>query len=141
MEEVYEIRYHYWHKTRYIKMQWLISVINASQQKGRFRYLNLDNQKVCANAFQELLGMNKNTYSRAKKLSNNKKKITVSCKNPRNPDDSLLHAISWLVKYGNFYGDRMPNSNDILLPYRTIKRHVFKKIFSGNEGNQQKSCQ
>lgn len=41
-------------------------------------------------------------------------------------NENSLTAINWLEDYASFYGDRMPNSGDVKLPYKARKPSVYQ---------------
>lgn len=41
-------------------------------------------------------------------------------------ENSVL-LINWLEDYGTYHGDRMPDSTDVLLPYKSVKIDLFRK--------------
>ena len=78
---------------------------------------------VCKKAFMSLLHINKNLMTMCRKhvkgdlLSQTSTFRTLSMKS--------LQCMTWIEEYASYYGDRMPNNENILLPYRTTKISVY----------------
>lgn len=125
---VREMRRSYWSHSKAARMQLLKHFISQSQRRGHFRFIFHPDFGVtlCSRAFQQLLNVNKNTFSRAISMEQ-KDALSIPTKKPRDMCDNSLLAIVWLEDYGTFYGDRMPDSNKIMLPYKTKKTALYRQ--------------
>lgn len=123
---VMSVRDRYWSKTRQCRAQWLTQTIRTSQKRGKFYYMTLDTGKqVCQKAFMNIMNVNKNSLTKCKRLSSDG---AVASKGAgiRDFSSQRITTISWLEDYSSFYGDRMPDSVSVLLPYKTLKDSVYE---------------
>lgn len=119
------LRYRYWSKSQLHRNQWLIQAVSNSDFRGRFRYLTMDNgQQVCCSAFLKIYHINKNKLTKCTGL-HEQGAISSRGKRPRPLTTATINAVAWLEDYASFYGDRMPHSADILLPYKTQKQVLY----------------
>ena len=52
----------------------------------------------------------------------------TSCgRRPKSCSRPVLEAINWIEHYASVHGDRMPDSNKVMLPYRTEKFSLFRR--------------
>ncbi|XP_053389791.1 uncharacterized protein LOC128552757, partial [Mercenaria mercenaria] len=124
-ELVKRLRYIYWTMPSKQRKEFVISKLTSAQRIGRFTFVFLDNgQGICLKAFEHAFHINKNFITRQKELA----KTGAMSSSPviREKSVKSLECIAWLESYATMFADRMPNSRDILLPYKTIKRHVYE---------------
>ena len=89
--------------------------------------MRLDTGKeVCQRAFCALLRLDKNTITNARKKSDRSAKASV-IRSEKSFSKKTIQAMNWFEDFAKAYGDRMPNTKDILLPYKTRKVCVFEK--------------
>ena len=123
--DIYRIRERFWTMSRYMQSQYLIQTVSQKKVDGRYTYLRLDNGLiVCKRAFGIILNIDKKRFTAVNKLNKRQAKAAAD-KLPRSVTVSTLSAMTWLQKYAKERGDRMPHSNDILLPYKTTKIAVY----------------
>lgn len=118
-------RYRFWTKSIDQRKQWLIHTFESGVKKGHFTFLPIDNKMVCTFAFRNMYGISKNMLSSCKRLYN-KGEIASKGRKLRGQTEKTVEAINWLEVYASTYGDRMPNSDDILLPIKTLKDQIYK---------------
>ncbi|XP_053405148.1 uncharacterized protein LOC128558898 [Mercenaria mercenaria] len=123
---VRELRNSFWFHSKTMRMQLLKYYISHSKKKGIFRFIHVEQFTLCSKAFCSVFWVNKNTLSRAIQM-NSKNVATVPGKNPRDMSEKTLLLINWLEDYGTYHGDRMPDTVDILLPYKTVKTDLYWK--------------
>jgi hypothetical protein len=122
-ETIKVLRYGYWSKNQKQRAQFLIQTLQKNDKKS-FRLEN--DLQVCKKAFMTILQISKNQISMCSKHA-------IEGNNPpyrrsfRSTTPKTLQCMNWLEQYATLYGDRMPNSRNILLPYRTAKLHVYHK--------------
>lgn len=132
---VHALRYRFWSKNRQMRAQWLIQTIKIGKKFGRFLKLRTDDGiNVCSKAFLALYKLNKNMLGHCRQLAN-KDAVALKTKKPRTVSSPVIQCISWFENYVSCSGDRMPDSNSILLPYRTSKLAVYNSYCKANEGN------
>jgi hypothetical protein len=121
------LRREFWVNSRTVRMQILKYYLSVSTKIGKFRFLTVGNGiTLCSKAFLGIYGINKNTFSRAIEM-NLKNVVSTKGKKPRDKSQNTLLLITWLEDFATYHGDRMPNSKDILLPYKTVKMGVYMK--------------
>ncbi|XP_052820902.1 uncharacterized protein LOC128246640 [Mya arenaria] len=108
----------FWEKPQFDRKKKLRMYLLDTNKEGRFTYIFYNKKKLCVNSFLKLLRINKNNFY----LSNND-----FAPKGKSKDARTLNDINWLENCASFYGDRMPNSNDILLPYKTVKESIYTK--------------
>jgi hypothetical protein len=126
---VRDLRNAFWLNSKTMRMQLLRSYIFNSHKYGKYRFLKVEQMKLCSKAFRIVLHINKNTFSLALQMSE-KNIATIPGKKPRDMSEKTLQLMSWLEEYSTYHGDRMPDTSDILLPYRTIKSDLYYKYVS-----------
>ncbi|XP_053381348.1 uncharacterized protein LOC128549110 [Mercenaria mercenaria] len=126
-KSVRELRQSFWTNSRTVRMQLLKYYISHSTTSGKFKYIPISsNLQVCSKAFLIIYRVNKNTFSRAIDMDR-RDVASLPGKKPRDSSEKTLILINWLEDYGTYHGDRMPDSGDVLLPYRTKKTSLFEK--------------
>lgn len=123
--DIFNLRTEYWTKARSGKQSFLIWLLKESHFLGKKRIFSINKKSVCTKAFLKLLRINKNTLSRAVSLKN-RNAITGSAKKPRTVTKETLNAINFLDWYSKYYGDKMPHSNEVLLPYVITKKQIYE---------------
>ena len=125
IDTILKMRQSFWIKAYHERISWMSSKVGMSQKLGKFTYVFLDNgQGVCLKAVQNILHINKNTLTKARRNSRNN--VLASFPTMRGIQTQSIECISWLETYASMYGDRIPNSKDILLPFKTLKKHVYE---------------
>ena len=117
-------RYRFWTKSVEQRKQWLVHTLQSGQQKGHFNFLHIDNKIICTFALKNIYGLNKNMLSKCKLLSE-KGDVASKGRKLRGVTEKTVVAINWFETYASTYGDRMPNSDQILLPIKTLKEQVY----------------
>ena len=126
VRDIYNIRERYWTHSRRSQSQILIHAVSQGYKDGRFTFLTLDNgKKVCQLAFLQILRVNKNALTGAKKLCKRGAKTTPG-KTPKSPSEKSTKTMSWFEQYVELHGDKMPDARDVLLPYKTTKVGVYE---------------
>lgn len=133
------LRLSYWSQSVLFRRQLLKLYVKRSYIKGKHRYINVDsNCDVCSRAFLYVLRINKNALSNAIKACEKDHENTPG-RCPRKVNENTLLTINWLEDYASFYGDRMPNSEDVMLPYKFRKLSVYKSYLADSSVNSQVS--
>ena len=128
--DIFNLRERYWSKSRQAQAQFLVHSASMKVRNGRFTYIRLDTGKeVCQRAFCSLLRVNKNALTSARKQSKRDAKAGTT-KSEKTISKKVIQTMNWFEDFAKVYGDRMPNTKDILLPYKTRKVCVFEKYKS-----------
>ena len=114
-------RYKFWSKPYVQRQNFLIDKMKA----GENGFIIHDSLSMCKKAFCIMFGINKNTMTKCRRLLKDKKESCVG-RNLYGHSEKVIMALDWLEQYATHHGDRMPDSQNILLPYRTTKVHVFE---------------
>ncbi|XP_053380244.1 uncharacterized protein LOC128548795 [Mercenaria mercenaria] len=126
MRDIYQFREMYWIKSKSERFSWLISVIKDAEQSGKSRMLYLTREVVvCTEAFIDILRISRGAYFKAVKL-NKDNRMTIHLNEPRKQSKQTIEAIVWFQEYSQFYGDRMPHKEDVLLPYKSRKQDIYQ---------------
>jgi hypothetical protein len=136
IKTVRELRSIFWNNAKTVRMQFLKYYISHSEKCGKFRFLKVDKLTLCSKAFCVLYRIDKNTFSRGLAMER-KNTATVVGKQPREISGQSLNLMNWLEDYGTYHGDRMPDTKDVLLPYKSVKTDLYWKynIETQNCGN------
>ena len=82
--------------------------------------------RICSKAFRDIYGIQKNFFY--KYLTKFKNGAVAAGKDRcQFPSSTYNRAMTWLQEFATDYGDRMPHTQDILLPYKTRKLSVWEK--------------
>ena len=121
------LRFKYWTKQRSARRQWLLERIKASRHSKSKPLFVVEEAGValCQRGFMSLYGVSKYTYYNIKQEAI--KGAEHSSGNSKNREHSarFIIALNWLEEYATFHGDRMPNTDKILLPYKTRKSIIY----------------
>jgi hypothetical protein len=123
--DIFHFRNEYWTKSQSGKQSFLIRHLKESHFSGKKRIFSINKISLCTKAFLLLLRLNKNTLSKAVNLKN-KNAITGSAKKPRTMTKETMNAINFLDWYSKYYGDKMPHTNEVLLPYISTKKLIYE---------------
>jgi hypothetical protein len=123
-KKVRELRINFWSQPKHMRFFHLKNVINLKTSVGRFSYLRTaTGESVCKKAFMSVYMINKNFLTKASVL----KGKTVGLTQVKEQSTKTLELISWFEEYLLFHGDFMPHNQDVLLPYGTIKIHIYEQ--------------
>ncbi|XP_053373966.1 uncharacterized protein LOC128546723 [Mercenaria mercenaria] len=123
---IHHLRQAYWSQPQTVRRHLLKLHVRKSVFKGKHRFIKLEDElSVCSKAFLNILRINKNTLTTAIKSCDKDNENTPG-RCPRKMNENSLTAINWLEDYASFYGDRMPNSGDVKLPYKFRKLSVYE---------------
>ncbi|XP_060568789.1 uncharacterized protein LOC132727367, partial [Ruditapes philippinarum] len=105
----------------------LIFYIRNSTKIGKFRFVSVtSNLSLCTYAFIRCLNISKNKLTCAFE-AHEQNELSTPGKNSRSVQDNSLVLVTWMEKYAEMHGDRMPNTNQILLPYGLTKNDLYGK--------------
>lgn len=121
-EDIYQMRLRYWTKPTVLKNQFLLQRLGLSKNG----FLMCDNgHKVCRSAFEKILRLNKNKLTVLQKKKETNGVVSTSGRAHKKHSEKIVEAISWIQQFSSVHGDRMPDSNKIMLPYKTEKFSIY----------------
>ena len=121
---IYHMRMRYWTKPLHMRTQFLLQTLDCSQNG----LLMCDNgHRVCRLAFEKILRINKNKLTLLKRKQLSHGTVTSCGRSPKSTSRQVLEAINWIESFASVHGDRMPDSNKVMLPYRTEKYSLFRR--------------
>ena len=107
--------------------QW---ILDEFSEQGTFQhhmsFRTEEGISVCVSAFISVYGINKNVFYKMRKKFNSGATSTAKS-NMRQTTTEYVCALNWLEDYASFYGDRMPDSRIVYLPYRTKIKTVYEQ--------------
>ena len=83
--------------------------------------------RVCRLAFEKILRINKNKLTLLKRKQLSHGTVTSCGRGQNSTSRQVLEAINWIESFASVHGDRMPDSNKVMLPYRTEKYCLFRR--------------
>lgn len=132
LKTVREIRSDFWSHPRHVRFFILNQYAKLKISKGKFSYIRTDTgELVCTKAFLQLYMINKNSFTRAGRLRDK----TVGLGNIKQTSVNTVKLTSWFEEYVGFHGDFMPHNADVMLPYGTVKLHIYDQYKMEAEGN------
>ena len=125
-KSIRNLRQEYWCQPQTVRRHMLKLYVTKSEIKGKFRFIKIGSDiNVCSKAFLQIFRIHKSTFTIAlKSVISDNESTPGRC--PRKINENSLIAINWLEEHASFYGDRMPNSIDIKLPYKVRKASVYE---------------
>ena len=126
---VKKAREHFWSRTLENRIEWfydkIMEMTPADKPKDRIWSAG-SGHKVCSKSCRHIFGIDKKFfYHHIKKFDLGA--IAAGSSRLQMSSDVKNNAITWLQDYAQDYGDRMPHTPDILLPYNTQIKDVWKK--------------
>lgn len=122
--DVKNLRMEFWSKTANGRIQFLINKFAQTNMKGSPYFCIKNGISVCHKSLKGLFGFNKNFYYSTRKRFLKGCRFSASerhyCINRK-----VMQAINWMEEYATYYSDRMPDSNTLLLPYRTRQCVIY----------------
>ena len=132
IKTIYQMRMRYWTKSMHMRTQFLLQTLDCSVNG----FLMFDNgQRVCRPAFEKVLRISKNKLTVLKRKQKSHGAVTSCGRRPKTNSRPVLEAINWIENYASIHGDRMPDSNRVMLPYRTEKFSLFKRYREETAGS------
>lgn len=121
---VRQIRKEYSGKCPRSKAEYIFDRLHDADWRRATPLIYIRGHRMCPNAFSHCLGIGISTYYRQLGAFHGGARTTVD--KARKKAIKSIHAINWFEKYFSQHGDRMPDSPDILLPYKTRIIHLFR---------------
>ena len=120
------MRYNFWIRPFPNRVEWFYDKAMGRTLGSNVEWPTDYGFKVCSKAFCSAYGINKSFfYKYMAKFKDGA--ISAGCSRTQLPSSTYSKAMDWLQEYPRSYGDRMPHTEDILLPYKTRKQNVWKK--------------
>lgn len=124
---IYNARYRYWTKGYEERVTWFSDkYAEAIDRETKIKFMIDAGKVVCGVCFRNLYRMDKNFYARQLKKYE-VGAVAAGYRTPRSNTDMSQVAVRWLKDYATFCGDRMPDRDIVLLPYRTRKIDIFQQ--------------
>ena len=117
-------RHNFWSLSREYQDSWIYDKINDKEIKDDKIMLKIE-KYICPKAFMQTLSLNKNRYY--KLLQKSKQGLDATLSRQRKKSKLYVEALHWLEEFARFYGDRMPDSGNVMLPYKSRKIDIYKK--------------
>ena len=109
-----------------MRAQWLIQTIKLGKKSGRQVHLQTDDGiNVCSSAFLQLYKLNKNYMVTCTKLVK-QNAVAQGARKPKISSQAAIKCTAWFQNYATCSADRMPDSDTVLLPYKTTKLTVYE---------------
>lgn len=121
-----DIRTRFWLKSKVHRTEFMYDKLHDSQNsfEGQVK-LPLEGLFICVQSFLQIFKIDKGYfYTHLKNYRKGHKSAAVL---PRKHGDVYEKALGWLEDYASCYGDRMPDTIDIKLPYKSLKINVWKQ--------------
>ena len=126
--EVKNARLSYWSKKPDQRKEWLYEkFLQATCSSKKHMLLGDKGNAICYKAFSLTYGICRSTLFMVKKkfqsgcfMSSPKKKKSVLT-------ESGVQALLWLEKYASSHGDRMPDKEEVRLPYGSTKKNIYSE--------------
>ena len=137
LKKIRDNRITFWSQPKHIRIFMLKNAIKMKTSHGRFSYFRTTTgENVCTKAFLLVYMINKNLFTKANSLHGK----TVGLVHGKEQSTKTLELISWFEEYLLFHGDFMPHNMDVMLPYGTIKIHIYEQYkFEASEDHVSKS--
>ena len=126
--DIQRCRKRYWTLQKDQQTQWLLDKLSEASDSDSLRTIRFTIDggfKVCAKFFKKLFHVDKNKLYDVHKAFK-RGAIAPGYKKFRGATKCRMSAILWLEEYATYHSDRMPNTRQVLLAYRTRKLVVYK---------------
>ena len=116
----------YYTKSLKERKEYIFDKLSDAHWMKKIPYINVRNgNRLCPKSFMSSIGITKSTFYRH--VESYKSGSCTSRPKIRQKNIVTLEAVSWLEDYLSSHGDRMPDSGDIALPYKTRKIALFRQ--------------
>ena len=125
----------FWSMTRHNQTNWLYNKLSSSHH-GHRKTFNIESNIVCPSAFRQIINVPTNRYYdivrnlRQGYTSAGLSRYSIT----RHESKTYVEALQWLEDFATNYGDRMPHTEEVLLPYKTSRTHVYDRYFEEKRG-------
>ena len=126
MNEIRDARYRYWTKRFENRVECFFDKLSESKMQSGSRNCFVDGgREICGFCFRSYYKINKNFYYKYLKKCGQGARSN-GLQNSRSFSKATENTISWLKNYAYYHADRMPDSEDLMLPYKTRKTEVYR---------------
>ena len=123
--EVERCREHFFIKNRLQQQQYNILTVSNAQQDGNNRFLQLSGRIVCKRSFRDILGMSEKRLRKVIRLHRSGTVTAMKVQRVYNKSEKCVIARSWMKRYFERIGDKMPHIQQIHLPHFLSKKVVY----------------
>lgn len=126
--DIEKCRNHFNGKNRLQQMQYLLDLLMASetQEKGSgYFHLHLSGRRVCKKSFTTILGISEKRLRKALRLERSGATVAAKVQRVYSKSDKHIIAQSWMRRYFDRIGDKMPHIEQIHLPHFLSKKVVY----------------
>ncbi len=125
-EEMYNLRYRYWTKSKLERRVWLLDTLTDSVTSKRSTLYTVSGFSLCHWCFLKAYHINKDVYYSTLRQAKTGMKAPGLCKKIQRSGE-YLRAMNWFETYVEYHCDRMPHLADMYLPYKTRKTAVYEE--------------
>ncbi|CAH1802756.1 unnamed protein product, partial [Owenia fusiformis] len=119
-----------WTKDFESRHEWLIQKLrDAKHRNGKYFLMIESGLGICSKAFCQLFYISKGFYYKSVKDYENGV-LSTGYQRRRSKTSLYDDAKFWLEEYATYHADRMPDSADIMLPYKTRKEGLYLRYKS-----------
>ena len=127
LSEVKAARLKYWTKSPKERTEWMMDKIEESAKINGKKFFSIfDGKSACMKCFCLLYNISKTVYYKNQNKMQSGR-TSSGIKKQRRRSEPQIEAHSWLNHYSTCFGDKMPDRDEIFLPYKFRKRAVYEK--------------
>lgn len=126
--EVERCRNHFCKKNRLQQQQYMLDIFMASstqENKQKEHFLHLSGRSVCKRSFMSILGISEKRLRKVLYLHTSGVLTVVKVQRVYNKSEKHVIAKSWMKRYFERIGDKMPHIQQIHLPHFLSKKVVY----------------